>query len=192
MPTHNEILLKHGFTTRQITDRLVKVYSLATEAQRINGRNWYANAEGHVNALAPLAGSREHAASVISHLSPRNRWDNNLKAAHSLIKTGEAKRVFKRNRDMAKAALKSNDPLATINGPKCAAFAQNMLGNSEPVTLDVWMAQSMFQDKDKAKLLSNKKFYAACERAARLAAARVGESPSSFQAICWLVEKSKK
>lgn len=191
MPTHNEVLIKRGYTTRMITDRLVKIYNEATEAQKINGRNWYANAEGHVDILAPMAGSKEHAAAVISHLSPRNRWDNNLKAAYDLVQTGDAKRVFKRNKNLALKALASPEPLSTINGPKCGAFASNMLGNKKRVTLDVWMAQALLGDKSKAKLFSNKTFYAAAERCVVLAAARVKEEPSSLQAICWLVEKGK-
>lgn len=190
MPSNNEILLKYGFNTRMISDRIVRVYHKSTEAQKINGRGWYPNAGMHAKILGESAGSKEHAAAVISHLSPRNRWDNNLKAAYDLIQTGDANRVFNRSKELAKKALNSKDPLSTINGPKCSAFARNILGQEDCVTLDVWMAKAALGDAKKGKLFSNKKFYSAVERAVVLASARVGETPRDLQAIVWLVERA--
>lgn len=192
MPTHNEVLKAKGFTTRQISDNFVRSYKKATEAQRIQGRDWYPQAGLHVDQLSQYAGTKEHAAAVISHLSPRNRWENNLKVAYDLLQTGDAKRVLKRNKELARKALKSDKPLKTINGPKCYAFAKNMLGDKDKVTLDVWMAKVAFGDPKKAKLLSNKKIYSAVERAVQLAARRVGENPRDLQAIVWVVERSSK
>lgn len=185
MPTHNEVLKSKGFTTRQLTDNIVRAYSSATEAQKINGRNWYPNAGMHVKILSEHAGSKEHAAAVISHLSPRNRWENNLRAAYDLIYTGDAKRVFKRSKELAHKALKSKDPLATINGPKCSAFARNMLGEQECCTIDVWAMRTAFGKEMKL----NKSLYKATEHAYKLAARRVGETPRNLQAIVWLVER---
>lgn len=188
MPSHNDVLLAKGFKTRTLTDNIVRVYSSATDAQKINGRNWYVNAESHIDRLAPFAGSREHAAAVVSHLSPRNRWENNLLAAYDLILKGECKNVIGRSIGMAKKALDSNDPLSTINGPKCQRFAQNLLGDTKPVTVDVWAMRVALG----TEISLTKNLYDAIERAYQLAAVRVGEEPSHIQSITWLVKRGSK
>jgi len=188
MPTHNEVLKKYGYTTRQLTDNIVRAYDRSTEAQKLGGRQWYCQAEMHAKILAESAGSKEHAAAVISHLSPRTKWDTNLKAAYSLIQTGDASRVFKRSKALAHKALKSDKPLETINGPKCQSFAANILGDQKRVTVDVWaMRTALGKEID-----LNKSMYRAIEYAFQLAAKRVGETPRNLQAIVWLVERSNR
>ena len=70
-----------------------------------------------------------------------------------------------------------------INGPKTGAFYENLTGNLEPVTLDVWMSRVLEVDQ---KEFSSKKKYAAYSEVIASMANKRGMEPAEAQAVLWL------
>lgn len=183
--------------TRATVDRIMKVWSARTDADVERGVRWYGeDSTAHLTALVKLgAPSREHAASVISHLSPRTTWSRNLAGAYAMVGDGfdAAREVgcIEANARRAESALHSDDPLGTLNGPKTKRFAWNLLGIRTAVTVDVWAARIAFGDsiEDPELILSRVGVYEAVEHAYRLAARRAGVDPTTMQATTWIVAR---
>lgn len=189
----NASLRRVGTSTRACVDRIVATYALATEQDRHDGAAWYADAESVATDLA-YAGdvTLPHAAAVIAHLSPRTSWTRNVSGAWSLITQGYAIGCLGSNVARARVALKSSDPLGTINGPKTRAFAANILGDRDAVTIDVWAARTALGRFDGVEhTLGRVGVYDALAHAYRLAAARLGTDPTTVQATCWIVERGR-
>lgn len=182
MLSHNAVLVKNNLSTRQITDKIVREYSLISKEAIKAGRTWYQEAEIHAEVLSDKAGSKEHAAAVISALSPRIHWSKNLEASYRLIYSGIAPGVMKRSIDNAKLALASSTPLDVLNGPKTNAFARAIAGDSNAVVIDVWMLRFLEMQE---KTLYRSGVYNATARAFQLAADRVDETARDLQAIIW-------
>lgn len=192
IPAHNERLSGVGHTTRAVTDRIVRVWHAATPGNAEAGAQWYPAAGAFADALAAESGlSRPHVAAVVAHLSPRTTWERNMRGAASLLASGRAPGCLEANVERALVAIGSADPLGTINGPKTGAFAANILGDYERVTVDVWAARIALGVRDDAeRVLSRVGVYPALEYAYRLAAARVGVSPATMQATTWVVARN--
>lgn len=189
---HNDALRKLGTSTRATVDRILAVFDRATVSDVEAGASWYADAGSIADMLAPRAGSREHAAAVIAHLSPRTTWSRNVAGAVSLLTDGSTAGCIGANVDRARGALASPDPLATLNGPKTRRFALNILGDRDAVTVDVWAARVAFGDRvpDPETALRRTGVYDAIEHAYRLAAARRGVDPTTMQATSWIVARN--
>ena len=187
-----------GITTDQVVANILATWHLATDANREDGAQWYGLVRA---ALAEMAGgvgvSLETAAAVTAHLSPRMHWSKNLIAAHKVLHnlpvTGVMGRSLTAARFAIAAYLAGDDPLATLNGPKVSSFAANMLGDDDAVTIDVWAARVAWPDFSKKELdlaLDRVGVYDALAEAYRIAAARVGVSPSTMQATTWIVARN--
>jgi len=70
-----------------------------------------------------------------------------------------------------------------INGPKTGAFYENLIGNLELVTLDVWMSRVLEVDQ---KEFASKKKYAAHSEVIASYANKQGVAPAEAQAVLWL------
>jgi hypothetical protein len=175
-----------------MVDRIVTTYGRATDQNRADGAAWYADGGTIVDSLAGRSGlSREHVASVVSHLSPRTSWGRNVYGATMLITTGEAPTCLGTNVARARRALESDAPLDTFGGPKTRRFARNLLGDRSVVTVDVWAARVAFGDRADAKrLLGRVGIYDAVERAYVIAAQRLGVDPVTVQATTWIVARN--
>ncbi len=194
-----DVFDRMGQTTRQVTDRIVATFDRATPSDIESGARWYgedsaATLAGLVAAGAP---SREHAATIVSHLSPRTSWSRNVSGAFALVTDGTGATArelgcMPANVERAVAALASTEPLATLNGPKTKRFAWNLLGYREAVTVDVWAARVALGDstEDPEKILSRVGVYEAIEHAYKLAARRRGVDPTTMQATTWVVARN--
>jgi hypothetical protein len=194
--------------TRKTVDRIVKTWQRATPSDIEAGVNWYGrDAADLLDGLVNVgARSREHAAAVVAHLSPRTTWTRNVAGAYAMVSAyrkgeatsgeafaaGRAARCMERNVTAALQALYSDDPLATLNGPKVKRFAWNLLGYREAVTVDVWAARVAIGETtdDPEKVLGWAGVYDAIEHAYRLAARRVGVDPTTMQATTWIVARN--
>lgn len=184
--------------TRATVERILRVWARHTDADLESGARWYgADAEALLGALVDAgAPSREHAAAVVAHLSPRTTWQRNTLGAVLLITRGEAAArragCLSRNVENAAHALTVLNPLDTLNGPKTARFARNLMGDREAVTVDVWAARVAFGDviADPERALSSVGAYAATEHAFRLAARRAAVDPTTMQATTWIVARN--
>jgi hypothetical protein len=194
---HDAILRARAATTLRATvDRIERTYRLATDDQLAEGREWYADAGSLVDVLTDVSGhSREQIAAMISHLSPRTSWSRNVAGAWSLITQGiGAPGILPANVRRARLALKSDDALGTIHGPKTQRFARNILGDVDAVTVDVWATRTALGTRDKWQTetyLKRVGIYDAIEHAFRLAARRLGVDPVTVQATCWIVERGR-
>lgn len=190
--THDATLRRRaGVTHRTVVARILRAWDAATERDREAGRTWYADAAEVASELAPYAGSVEHAATVIAHLSPRTSWARNVAGARGLVYHGMAEHCMPANVDRARNALASKTPVATLNGPKVRRFAQNILGDTDAVTVDVWAARvALATPPDADRILARKGVYDALEDAYRVAARRRGVAPSVMQATTWVVARN--
>lgn len=194
--SHNDALVAVGTTLRATTDRIIRTWNRATDADKVNGAQWYDEAMMLVKDLASVPGwtgtqwTHEHVAAVIAHLSPRTRWSRNVYGATMLLTTGEAPECIVANVIRAGEAMMSDDPLSTLKGPKTRRFALNILGDTESVTVDMWAAIVALGTEDYEPLIRRAGVYDAIERAYQLAARRHGVAPSVMQATTWIVARN--
>lgn len=184
-----------GTNTRAMVKRILDTYAQADSAIRDSGIAWYAIAESHCDTLSTNHGiSREAAAAVIAHLSPRTSWARNVAGAYALCANATAQGCMQANVTRALEALGSSDPLATLKGPKTSAFAANILGDYSRVTVDVWaMRIALPAGTEKATMekgIGRKGVYSAIARAYTIAAHRAGIEPAVMQAITWIVVRN--
>lgn len=193
--SHDSILrARAGITLETAVRRILRRFDAATPADLEAGARWY-DAAGELatelTTLAPfdadLSVTREHAATVIAHLSPRTDWARNVSGAVALVTTGVAPGCIGDNVDRAYGGLVSGDPLGTLNGPKTQRFAANILGDREAVTVDVWALRVVGLDDTHVRRVG---VYDAVEHAYRLAARRRGMDPSTMQASTWIVARN--
>jgi len=189
MSVHNENLKRAGLpTVETLTRRILKVWDRATASDIEAGASWYDEAGSLVDTLAARAGTREHAAAVIAHLSPRSTWTRNVLAAVAVITEAELPAgVMTGPLERAVDSLDASDPISTLKGNKTHRFALNILGDREAVTVDVWAARVAGVDAERD--LPRKGIYDAVEHAYRLAARRAGVDPSTMQATTWVVAR---
>lgn len=185
-------LRRVGTSSRATVDRIVGTYARATATDTELGAAWYADAGQVATDLARAGGiSVEHAATVLAHLSPRTPWSRNVSGAWALVLTGDAPGCLSANVSRARASLDSDDPLSTLRGPKTAAFARNILGDREAVTVDVWAVRVALGPRDDAEnALRAAGVYQAVSHAYRLAARRLGVDPVTVQATTWIVARN--
>lgn len=192
-----------GITLRTAVARILATFDRATPADIEAGATWYgADASAIVDAVADAGSfSRECAATVIAHLSPRTTWARNVMGAMAAANGYQAPGIIGANYSRAANAIgdyrRNGDPLATLNGPKTRAFAYNLLGDRDHVTIDVWAARVALDpdwrrgaDSDAERTLGRAGVYGALETAYRIAARRRGVDATTMQATTWVVVRN--
>lgn len=179
-------------TLETIVRRILKTFDAATKSDVESGVRWYmtAHALAEVMATDPdsLVESVEQGAALIAALSPRTDWTRNVAGAVNMAQGREASGCIGSNIERAQRVLDTpSDPYGALgNGPKVAAFARNIAGDVESVTVDVWACRVADLDET---LLSRKGAYDAVAHAYRLAARRRGVDPATMQATTWIVAR---
>lgn len=188
----NASLQRIGTNVGATVARILRTFDRATSSDVEAGATWYADAGSIADTLTDKAGSREHAATVLAHLSPRTTWARNVAGAVSLLTDGTTSGCIASNVDRARASLQTSDPIATLNGPKTRRFALNILGDREAVTVDVWAARVALgtSSDDPERDLGRVGVYDAIEHAYRLAARKRGVDPTTMQATTWIVARN--
>lgn len=154
-----------------------------THDEMQDAKTWYASAKCHAHAISftmniPL----ENAASVISAFSPRVQWNRNMALAWQFA-TGQTVRcltISKRNAEKA-----TSMGFAALNGQKTNAFARNIAGDLDAVTIDAWMLRP-FGLKE-----ANKTNYRTLADAIRTVAREVNMTPADLQALIWVRLRGK-
>lgn len=149
MKTHK---LSH-YKLNRIKDNLKYFYNKATEEDKHNGKLWYKSANLICEKLSVKYGYNvETVASVVSALSPRNKWERNLLDAETVLKAvregtpPEEVRVctFNTNKDKAFRIAQLKEAINT-QSMKTFAFVQNIANlNRSYVTIDVWHMRACF------------------------------------------------
>lgn len=160
---------------------ILTVRSRASEDEILSGRKWYTVACTFATGLAKRHGWTVHqAAGVIAALSPRTSWGINQRNAVLFAQTGTAP-TLTASLDNARKAREGRLP----TGKKTHAFAQNILGNADHVTID----RHALRVAGVETLSVSVKQYDQVADAYRTAAGIVGEPASTLQAITWIVQR---
>lgn len=179
-----------GVSYETIVRRILRTFDRATPSDIEAGANWYGESRELASNMATAHRlDIEVTASVLAALSPRTSWSRNVLGAAAFLNFGpEAARqigCIGTNVDRAVTALESGFG-GLGKGPKVAAFARNIAGDDESVTVDVWACRVADLDEN---LLSRKGAYVMVADAYRAAARRRGVSPATMQATTWVVAR---
>ena len=117
---------------------------LATKNEIDQGKNWYMDAQNFTEYLSKKYSIDSYVcASVISALSPNNKWDRNKIDAEAVIKAfidgHKDVKVCTYNSNKEKAFKILDGDLITEKSPKTHSFAMNVgLLSSDHITIDKW------------------------------------------------------
>jgi hypothetical protein len=190
---------------RRRTMRAFNRYRSVLESAADNGKtyrdglSWYSDAVDEIESAAErIDGVSAHVlAGVVAVLSPLTPWDRNLSVIHSLrdavaqdypeewvFELLSRHTVYNSNARKALRYLRTGDE-SEISGPKVSAFAENLRGNFDEITIDSWM----FRIVNRFELSSaspTDNALRACRRAVRMCATLHGVAPAEAQAIIWV------
>lgn len=191
----NSILVQKANTTQaEVVARILAVFDRANPTDLEEGSKWYEQA--HIFALEQAKEfdfDVELVATVIAHLSPRVHWSRNKKMATSVLAGDPINGIMKNGLKNCIKAFATDNPLSTLNGPKVKAFAANILGDEQKVTIDVHAAHIALGDDEPYELyLGRKGVYDALAVCYKIAAARRGVSPATMQAVAWIIQRNHR
>lgn len=164
--------------------RLLAAWHSASPAERRAGAEWYPTARRHARRIAREGGiSLSQAAGVIAALSPRCRWEINLRRARHAVAGQPA--GLGPCKEKALAILAGSRPLSVLKGPKERAFYRAIMGDAEAVTVDVhcWRAVGGTGQ-------APGKHYHVVAEAYRAAAREAGVPPAALQATVWIIQRN--
>ena len=186
-----------------IKRNLSKRFDQATDQERIDGLNWYKEAQDHAEFLSSEFNvSRRVSAGGISALSPNNKWNRNKIDAFNLLdtvkqgKTPEDVKVCTYNANKIKAfKIALGDAEILAKSPKTFAFAMNVGElSAEHVTVDKWHMRACLTSSKTRKQTQEAPTKAQYERVQRLTAEVAkakGVKGYEFQAIIWIAIKNQ-
>ena len=181
---------------KKISKNLDYFFNLATDEDIKQGKRWYQEANQFCTNVAneyktdPLK-----VASVVSALSPRNRWEQNLKDAKKVFQAiSEGKEpedikvcTFHKNKFKAFELAKGNI-FITEDSPKTFNFVRN-IAHLDPtaVTIDIWHIRACLkQFKNIGSAQIGKVAYKQIKALTIKKANKLGLTGFEYQAIIWL------
>lgn len=180
-------LSSKGINAMTIAARICIAIGTLSDAQKIEAKGWYYEANRLARLMGTLYGvSVNVAAAVISAVSPKTRWAHNVECAHAILsrRIDIAKRyAFGRNIDLA-IAIRDGDILPEeLTGPKRRAFYDNICCpyTSDMVTVDSWMHRFVPEWR---KLTAHR--YNIISEAVKIAAVREHCRPHELQSMAWV------
>lgn len=185
---------------RRYARALSAAYAAADDDARAYGAGWYAAARAVAREIADECPcSLEQAAGAIAALSPRVSWADNQADARRLADWyftpngcgdwvplwGLRLHAFSAQQHKAVDCLTDGmGPLDILRGPKERAFYRNIIGDTDAVTVDVWVARAATRGtRDKP---ASHRDYADMAAGLRRAARAAGVTPRDFQAAVWV------
>ena len=165
--------------------RYVRAYARAVEgctaADIERAAQWYGDAHSVALELCRIRPEWdvEHASAVIAAFSPRCRWATNVQHATEFA-SGIRPRALGNNVRMADAATRVG--FDALRGAKTNAFARNIAGDVDAVTIDVWMMRAAGLETDSPNLTQ----YAELSIAVARVAKRMRIENSTAQALIWI------
>jgi len=166
----------------------------STYADQQEGRVWYDKANEICLGIAMETGhDTDTVAAVIAALSPRVKWDRNIRDAYNYClaaaQGGEMPPSTAFGKCKAKAwkiATQQAQWQDVLKGPKVTSFVANLTGDLQPVTVDSWVIRlATGWAKDEVK----EKEYRAIEAVYQDMAVRHGLKPAQLQAITWVTAR---
>ena len=180
----------------KISKNLDNLFNLATDEQIKDGIGWYKNANNEANKIAKKYKLDVYkVAQVISALSPRNKWKQNIKDANKVCEaftlgmhpTDIKVCTFHSNKFKAFNILASNTQI-TNNSLKTFNFVNNIAYlNNDFLTVDIWHLRACFNNMIKINNASIGKIaYEQIKQLTLKKAAKLGLKGFELQAILWL------
>lgn len=187
---------RKGQATRarnQATRRYLEYAQHLTPEIMAKAERWYDDAHATAHEIADILTARGYRADVrvgaciLSAFSPRERWASNKRKALAWAQGEQVKGLGAHHRTAARCVdlyAQGHDPFTGLRGRKTEAFARNIAGDRDAVTIDVWMLRAAAIDDRK---LARKGWYDALSQAVRDLATRLGLVPCVMQAALWIV-----
>lgn len=183
---------------REMQKNILYVWSTASPEDMAEGMAWYKTAFNYCENLGiEYQIPTERVVALVSVISPGLIWGGNMTIPEQLIDLHQRNvpvdewsgfQCWPTNLKKAKAILDGD--LSVMRGRKVEAFYANIMGDTEPVTIDRWSIRVAFDDpkvggQDIAP--SGKASYNALADAYRAVAAIVGVDACDVQAVTWTV-----
>ena len=180
----------------KISKNLDQLFNLASNEQIKQGIEWYKIANKEANKIAKKYNLDVYkVAEVISALSPRNKWKQNIKDADKLCEaftlglhpTNIKVCTFHTNKFKAFNILASNTQI-TNNSLKTFNFVNNIAYlNNDFLTIDIWHLRACFNNMIKISSATIGKIaYQQIKDLTIKKANKLGLTGFEFQAIIWL------
>ena len=188
-----------SFSDIKIKNRLDYWFNKATNEEIRSGMEWYKDAQDFAKYLSEKYNIESYiCASVISALSPNNRWDRNKIDAENVI---IAWKQYINPNDVKVCTYNSNkfkafDILAgsviTEKSPKTHAFAMNVgLLSSDHITIDKWHIRAcLTKEKHDVVETVTSAQYRRIERITAELAKKYNLKGYQLQAIIWVTIRS--
>ena len=165
--------------------RFRAIVDSATPVQIVQAAQWYSDANSIARELSLNSEyTVEQCASVIAAFSPRMPWARNVYVATEFVNGNKVGALPVSIRNAEKSLTMGFDAL---NGDKTNAFARNIAGDLDAVTIDVWMIRAAGMDKAKI----NKSEYRELANAVTEVANELTIAPAIVQALIWIIVRGK-
>lgn len=185
-----------ALTTRYARLRALGALSNATDDQWTRGLDWYPQARDFVAEVQRQYPhyTHEQIAGLVAVTSPMVRWSLNQKVTLAYCEQ-HSEGVSVRDwapalfvgLNMSRAEQVLNGNLEVISGQKIEAFFANLCGDDSRVTIDSWMARTLFH-----KSIPSPREARAGQAAITRVAEEEGISPAAAQAVIWTWTREKK
>ena len=151
---------------------------------------WYDAANCVAQRMAILNPSLtvEAAATIIAAFSPRIKWSGNVRKALAFACGDDVRGLKAHKRTAERASRLGMMAFAAINprtAPKTFAFAHNIAGYHDAVTVDIWMCRAAEIGRDAPTIVQ----YRTIAECVRRIAAEYNMTPATMQALIWIVER---
>lgn len=164
-----------------IRNRFKDIVESATLSETMQAATWYSEAQDIARELSIRYGEPlDRVACVIAAFSPRTTWAKNVVNAQNFL-AGEPVPTLTNNLNMARNGLR--DGFSALKGRKTNAFAHNIAGFMNYVTVDVWMIRAAGYDR----LDANKGMYDLISDVIVDLATAYHVQPAQMQALIWIV-----
>jgi len=183
------------YKLRKISKELEYCFNAATKQNIIDGMNWYKNANGICNAIAEKFNTTNLiAASVLSVLSPRNKWKQNILDAYKVftavqdgVRADEIKVcTFHTNKYKAFAVAEGKVTI-TDKSLKTFNFVYNIAHlDNNFLTIDIWHLRACFNKSIKiGSAAIGRVAYSQIKALTQRNARALGMTGFEYQAILW-------
>jgi|TARA_Y100000052_G_C2953231_1_gene88676 hypothetical protein len=185
------------YQLNKISKNLDKWFNLATKKEISEGLQWYKKANDICKDIAQKFNTSELiAASVISALSPRNKWEQNIKDAYKVFQAVQEGKdandikvcTFHTNKFKSFEIAKRNKVISA-DSQKTFAFVNNIAHlDNNFVTTDVWHLRACFNKTIKS---CGKLAYNQIQKLTIKKADKLGLKGFEYQAIIWASIRNK-
>jgi len=165
----------------------------ATLDQLTAAQEWYEEARDLAVDMTELGDiTFDQACCIIATYSIKQRWERNEELALRFAQGERGLPAMGAVNRIADNVMAFDDPYAALNGQKTNAFAHNIAGDLEAVTIDVWMLKA--SEVDHKKSPSRKLYIEISESVVEASlegidfgSGKVFLKPAQYQALVWII-----